>query len=44
VMLRAPTAAGKSGLTIEPAGALIVTASNYPLFGNSPGSTNAFTA
>ena len=36
-MLRAPTAAGKAGLTIEPAGAVIRTASNSPLFGNSPG-------
>ena len=44
VMLRAPTAAGKRGLTIEPSGALIRTASNNPLFGNSPGSSSAFTA
>jgi len=43
-MLRAPTAAGKDGLTRLPAGAVMVTASNNPLFGNRPGSSNAFTA
>src|SRR5947208_3473973 len=43
VMLRALTAAGKRGLTIEPSGAVMRTASNIPLFGSSPGSSNALT-
>ena len=43
VMLRAPTAAGKRGLTSVPGSARISMHSNMPLFGSRSGSSSAFT-